>query len=51
MRDTILDTTAKLVSQGGPQWVAMSQVSEQTGIGPLTFSDVEGGLLAWHEAR
>ncbi|MDQ0944000.1 TetR/AcrR family transcriptional regulator [Streptomyces sp. V1I1] len=55
VREAILDTTAKLVAQGGLRSVTMSQVAEQTGIGRATlykyFSDVEAVLLAWHERQ
>jgi AcrR family transcriptional regulator len=55
VREAILDTTAKLVAQGGLRSVTMSQIAEQTGIGRATlykyFSDVEAVLLAWHERQ
>lgn len=55
VREAILDTTAKLVADGGLRSVTMSQIAEQTGIGRATlykyFSDVEAVLLAWHERQ
>ncbi|MFF8265323.1 TetR/AcrR family transcriptional regulator [Streptomyces virginiae] len=55
VREAILDTTARLVSEGGLRSVTMSQIAEQTGIGRATlykyFSDVEAVLLAWHERQ
>ncbi|MFD5255285.1 TetR/AcrR family transcriptional regulator [Streptomyces bobili] len=55
VREAILDTTGKLVAEGGLRSVTMSQIAEQTGIGRATlykyFSDVEAVLLAWHERQ
>lgn len=55
VREAILDTAAKLVSEGGLRSVRMSQIAEQAGIGRATlykyFSDVEAVLLAWHERQ
>ncbi|MBT2446765.1 TetR/AcrR family transcriptional regulator [Streptomyces sp. ISL-43] len=55
VREAILDTAAKLVSEGGLRSVTMSQIAEQAGIGRATlykyFSDVEAVLLAWHERQ
>ncbi|OUC91481.1 TetR/AcrR family transcriptional regulator [Streptomyces swartbergensis] len=55
VREAILDTTAKLVAEGGLRSVTMSQVAERTGIGRATlykyFSDAEAVLLAWHERQ
>jgi AcrR family transcriptional regulator len=55
VREAILDTTARLVHDGGLRSVTMSQIAEQTGIGRATlykyFSDVEAVLLAWHERQ
>jgi AcrR family transcriptional regulator len=53
VRDTILETTAGLVSKHGLRSVTMSQIAEETGIGRATlykyFPNVEAILLAWHE--
>lgn len=55
VRDAILHTTARLVSQRGLLSVTMSQIAEATGIGRATlykyFSDVESILLAWHDRQ
>ncbi|MGX1274509.1 TetR/AcrR family transcriptional regulator [Streptomyces phaeoluteigriseus] len=55
VREAILDTTARLVAQGGLRSVTMSLIAEQTGIGRATlykyFSDVEAVLAAWHERQ
>ncbi|MFF8261316.1 TetR/AcrR family transcriptional regulator [Streptomyces virginiae] len=55
VREAILDTTAKLVAEGGLRSVTMSRIAEHTGIGRATlykyFSDVEAVLLAWHERQ
>ncbi|MGR4878097.1 TetR/AcrR family transcriptional regulator [Streptomyces sp. LARHCF249] len=55
VREAILDTTAKLVAEGGLRAVTMSQIAEQTGIGRATlykyFSDAEAVLFAWHERQ
>lgn len=55
VREAILDTTAKLVAQGGLRSVTMSQIAEQTGIGRATlykyFADIEAVLRAWHERQ
>ncbi|MFD3695075.1 TetR/AcrR family transcriptional regulator [Streptomyces sp. NPDC058646] len=55
VREAILDTTAKLVTEGGLRSVTMSQIAERTGIGRATlykyFSDIEAVLLAWHERQ
>lgn len=55
VRDAILDTTWRLVSEHGLTSVKMSQIAEKTGIGRATlykyFSDVEAILLAWHERQ
>jgi AcrR family transcriptional regulator len=55
VRDAIIDTTAKLVTDLGLRSVTMSQIAEETGIGRATlykyFSDVEAILHAWHERQ
>jgi AcrR family transcriptional regulator len=55
VRDAIIDTTAKLVTEVGLRSVTMSQIAEETGIGRATlykyFSDVEAILHAWHERQ
>jgi AcrR family transcriptional regulator len=55
VRDTILDTTAVLVTEHGLRSVTMSQIAEATGIGRATlykyFSGVEAILAAWHERQ
>jgi AcrR family transcriptional regulator len=53
VREAILDTTWRLVSEHGLLSVTMSQIAEATGIGRATlykyFPDVESILLAQHE--
>lgn len=53
VREAILDTASKLVTQRGLLSVTMSQIAEDAGIGRATlykyFPDVEAILLAWHE--
>jgi AcrR family transcriptional regulator len=53
VRETIVDTTAVLVSESGLTSVTMSQIAERAGIGRATlykyFPDVEAILFAWHE--
>ena len=53
VREAILATTGKLVTEHGLLSVTMSQIAEETGIGRATlykyFSDVEGILVAWHQ--
>ncbi|MFD7323189.1 TetR/AcrR family transcriptional regulator [Streptomyces sp. NPDC059875] len=55
VREAILDTTTRLVAEGGLRSVTMSQIAAQAGIGRATlykyFSDVEAVLLAWHERQ
>lgn len=55
VRETILDTTLRLVGEHGLSAITMSQIAEQTGIGRATlykyFPDVEAILLAWHERQ
>ncbi|MGA5097430.1 TetR/AcrR family transcriptional regulator [Streptomyces lavendulocolor] len=55
VREAILDTTGKLVAEGGVRSVTMSQVAERAGIGRATlykyFPDREAVLLAWHEGQ
>lgn len=55
VREAILDTTGKLVAEGGLRSVTMSQIAERTGIGRATlykyFSDIEAVLVAWHERQ
>jgi AcrR family transcriptional regulator len=55
VRETILDTTWRLVGERGLAAVTMSQIAEQAGIGRATlykyFPDVEAILLAWHEQQ
>jgi AcrR family transcriptional regulator len=53
VREAVLATTWRLVSEHGALSVTMSQVAEEAGIGRATlyryFSDVEEILHAWHE--
>jgi AcrR family transcriptional regulator len=53
VRDAILETTVRLVTEHGLRAVTMSQIAEETGIGRATlykyFPDVEAILVAWHE--
>ncbi|MBA2383981.1 MAG: TetR/AcrR family transcriptional regulator [Actinobacteria bacterium] len=55
VRDSVLQTTAALVTEHGLRAVTMSQIAEGTGIGRATlykyFSGVEEILLAWHERQ
>jgi AcrR family transcriptional regulator len=55
VRAAILDTTAALAAEHGPNSVTMSQIAERTGIGRATlcqyFPDVETILHAWHDRR
>lgn len=55
VRDTILDTTARLVAEHGLRAVTMSQIAQDSGIGRATlykyFSGVEEILQAWHQHR
>ncbi|WP_062986726.1 TetR/AcrR family transcriptional regulator [Nocardia salmonicida] len=55
VRDSILDTTARLAIEHGVSSVTMSQVAEHAGIGRATlykyFSDVGTILGAWHEQQ
>jgi AcrR family transcriptional regulator len=55
VRDAILDTVAKLVTEQGLASVHMSQIAEQAGIGRATlykyFSNVDEMLVAWHERQ
>ena len=55
VRETILDTAAALVAEGGLLAVTMSRIAEQVGIGRATlykyFPDVESIVLAWHERQ
>jgi AcrR family transcriptional regulator len=53
VRDAILETTVRMVTDHGLRSVTMSHIAEETGIGRATlykyFSDVEAILVAWHE--
>jgi AcrR family transcriptional regulator len=53
VRDTVLETTAVLVTERGLRSVTMSKIAEESGIGRATlykyFPDVETILLAWHD--
>jgi AcrR family transcriptional regulator len=53
VREAILETTVRLVTDHGLRAVTMSQIAEETGIGRATlykyYSDVEAILVAWHE--
>ena len=55
VREAILDTAWRLVSERGLAAVTMSQIAEQAGIGRATlykyFPDVEAILRAWHERQ
>lgn len=55
VREAILDSAWRLVSERGLAAVTMSQIAEQAGIGRATlykyFPDVEAVLLAWHERQ
>jgi AcrR family transcriptional regulator len=55
VRDTVLDTTAALVTEHGLLSVTMSQIADETGVGRATlykyFSDVEAILFAWHKRQ
>jgi AcrR family transcriptional regulator len=55
VREAILDTAWRLVSERGLASVTMSQIAEQAGIGRATlykyFPDVEAILRAWHERQ
>ena len=55
VREAVLDTAWRLVSERGLSAVTMSQIAEQSGIGRATlykyFPDVEAILLAWHERQ
>ncbi|TDP38604.1 TetR family transcriptional regulator [Nocardia ignorata] len=55
MRDSILDSAARLAIEHGVSSVTMSQIAEQAGIGRATlykyFSDVGTILGAWHEQQ
>lgn len=52
VRDAILETTVRLVTEQGLRSVTMSQIAEAAGIGRATlykyFPDVEAILVAWH---
>lgn len=53
VRDAILETTVRMVTEHGLRSVTMSQIAEETGIGRATlykyFSDVDAILVAWHD--
>ena len=55
VREAILGTTVRLVSEHGLLSVTMSQIAEETGIGRATlykyFPDVEAILRAWHQEQ
>ena len=55
VRDAIIDTTAKLVTEQGLRSATMSRIAARTGIGRATlykyFRDVEAILVAWHERQ
>lgn len=55
VRDTVLDTTAVLVTERGLRSVTMSKIAEESGIGRATlykyFPDVESIMTAWHEEQ
>ncbi|MEP6753632.1 MAG: TetR/AcrR family transcriptional regulator [Candidatus Dormiibacterota bacterium] len=55
VREAILQTTVRLVTEHGLRAVTMSQIAEETGIGRATlykyYSDVEAILVAWHEGH
>jgi AcrR family transcriptional regulator len=55
VRDTVIATTARLVTSDGPLSVTMSRIAEESGIGRATlykyFPDVESILLAWHDRQ
>jgi AcrR family transcriptional regulator len=51
----IMETTARLVAEGGLRSVTMSQVADEVGIGRATlykyFPDVDTIMFAWHERQ
>ena len=53
VREAILDTAVRLVSEQGVASVRMSEIAKRTGIGRATlykyFPDVEAILFAWHQ--
>ena len=53
VREAILETAAKLISDSGLLSLTMSKLAEETGIGRATlykyFPDVEAVLVAWHD--
>ena len=53
VREAIVDTAARLVSERGIASVRMSEIAKQTGIGRATlykyFPDVQSILFAWHD--
>ena len=55
VREAILETTVRLVSEHGLLSVTMSQIAEETGIGRATlykyFPDVEAILREWHQEQ
>jgi AcrR family transcriptional regulator len=55
VRDTVLETTAVLVTERGLRSVTMSRIAEESGIGRATlykyFPDVESIMTAWHEQQ
>jgi AcrR family transcriptional regulator len=55
VRDAVLDTAGRLITDNGLLAVTMSRVAEEAGIGRATlykyFPDVESILLAWHERQ
>ncbi|MEU9154938.1 TetR/AcrR family transcriptional regulator [Streptomyces sp. NPDC048417] len=55
VRDTVLETTAALVTEHGLRAVTMSKIAEESGIGRATlykyFPDVESIMVAWHERQ
>jgi AcrR family transcriptional regulator len=55
VREAVLDTAWRLVSEQGLASVTMSQIAAQAGIGRATlykyFPDVESILSAWHEQQ
>ncbi|MDV7220205.1 TetR/AcrR family transcriptional regulator [Streptomyces prunicolor] len=55
VRETVLETTAVLVTERGLRSVTMSKIAEESGIGRATlykyFPDVESIMTAWHEEQ
>jgi AcrR family transcriptional regulator len=55
VRDTILNTTAALVTEHGLLSVTMSQIAEESSIGRATlykyYPDVEAILRSWHQRQ